>query len=116
MAQSLKNFLFETGRDYARRLWGFWVIIYAATVVVELLRQVLLENLPSVVYAKVAPQFFFSALIGDFKSQPLFLLPLLVVFVANAWGFGALYFNFHGYAVSRAMSLSIKNLHRYLFF
>lgn len=113
---NLLQFLKEVLRDYARRFWLFWIILYFATVLLELARQVFLEGLSAAAIfgLHTGGAVAGKVLLDELLVHPYLVLPLIFMFLFNAWGFGALYYSFSGLGFSQAISRCFKNLHRYV--
>ncbi len=116
MAQQLKGFFIDVFREYGAGFRRFWVILYCATVLGEISREILLENMRSLQYAQFPAPVFIGALLNEFAARPVLFLPLLASFFFGAWGFGALYFSFSGLSVKEAVARGLNNVHRYLGF
>lgn len=112
----LKEFLLEVGREYAGRFFTFTFILYIASVAAEVSRQILLENLNSTANLAFGQTFLINELVKEFLARPLLFLPLVGIFVLNAWGVSALYFSFSGQRAGEAINRALKNLHRYVAF
>lgn len=111
---ALGQFLNEVFRDYAKRFWIFWTVLYIAIVLVELSRQVFLEMLsPFAVFNLSFPELVNTVLANEILGNPYILVPLLAMFFFNVWGFGALFFAFSGASAQESIRLGFKNLHRY---
>src|SRR3989338_10868737 len=114
---NLLQFLQEVLRDYAKRFWIFWIVLYGATVLLELSRQVFLESLsPATLFNLASPQLAGTLLINEILGKPYLVLPILAMFLFNAWGFGSLFYSFSGVNPWEAVRSGLKNLHRYACF
>lgn len=115
MAQ-LGQFLKEVLRDYGKRFWIFWPILYVTVVLEELSSQIFLENSNSIVFAGLAPQIYYNRLFVELLGRPYLALPLISAFVLSVWGFSSLYFSFRDSDFWGSLNNGLKNLHRYLSF
>lgn len=111
MAQ-LGQFLKEVLRDYAKRFGVFWIILYVATIGVELSRQVFLETLESSRYLIFSPQTYSNALFAEFMGHPFRFWPVILMALFNIWGFVSLYFAYSGLSLQDAMLRGLRNLLR----
>lgn len=110
------QFLKEVLRDYGRRFWLFWIILYFGMVLLELSRQLFLEGLSTLALFNLSAGGAVAGqiLINEILGKPYLILPILLMFFFNAWGFGALYYSFSGLGFSQAVSRCFKNLHHYV--
>ncbi|MDO8536913.1 MAG: hypothetical protein Q7R94_01550 [bacterium] len=103
----------DTFHDFGRRFLVFGLILYSATVMVELVRQILLENLHALAYREFGSGFFMGEILKEFATRPmLLLLPLTSMFFA-LWGFASLYFSFRGENIKNSITHGLKTLPSY---
>ena len=83
---NLLQFLKEVLRDYAKRFWIFFFILYGAMVFLELSRQVFLESLSSATLFNLAsPQLAGTLLINEILGKPYQgLAAAVAIFFARA--------------------------------
>lgn len=113
MQMNILGFFKEVFADYAKRFWIFWVILYIASAGAEFFRQILLENMDSLIYSGQAPVIFKEAVLAELTSDPWLILIALAVALFNIWGFGTLYFSFSGLSILAAVAKGFKKLHLY---
>ncbi len=103
----------ETLRDFARRFWIYGLILYIATVMVELFRQVLLENLATLRYLTFGNALFLNGITKELLANPVlfFVIALLIFFWM--WGFVSLYFALSGQGLKSSVANGLKRLPLY---
>lgn len=106
------DFFKEVLRDYAKRFWIFWIILYVATIGVELSRQVFLETIEATRYLIFSPQTYSNALFAEFMGHPLRFWPVILMALFNIWGFVSLYFAYSGLPLKNAVVQGLKKIHR----
>ncbi len=116
MLKSLKEFFLEACRDYTGQLWRFWIILYGATIISELLRQELLKGLVVRFGLDLRPILASNLILKEFSSNPLLALLFTGVIFFTLWGFASLYFSFSGRSLVQSVVAGFKNIGRYFGF
>lgn len=114
MQRGLKNFVQEVMADYFVRFLNFWIILYIATTVAELMRLGMLQILVSRGIFRFLPILSTKFIFKEFIAHPLLIiLPIAIIFF-NLWGFAALYFSFTGRGVQESTLEGLKKIGSYI--
>jgi len=111
----------ETISIYKKRFFVFTGIIYAGSVISDLLSQIIRERIAQIIdipglFIQTGQNLIFrqEALIQSLSPYDfLLILPLLGGFFFTFWAFAALYCSFTGMTVKESVKTAFKNLHRY---
>lgn len=109
----------ETFADYSKRYWRFWVLLYVFTILAEVMREILLENVflkhPEIYLSGMNPDPVVSLnlIVGEMFSSPVISLVLVGGILFNLWGFASLYFLFSGTSFVKSASEALKHILSY---